>query len=99
MVSSWFSIRLPPLTVDLHLVFSVEPTPSPQVTPVNNLLSNSLVTDLEGLSLSDAVLSPAVRINIFVLYSIFEEEEKKNVTKDLYYLFTDHRSLQRAEEL
>ncbi|XP_038157248.1 AP-3 complex subunit beta-2 isoform X10 [Cyprinodon tularosa] len=36
-----------------------EPTPSPQVTPVNNLLSNSLVTDLEGLSLSDAVLSPA----------------------------------------
>ncbi|XP_047245052.1 AP-3 complex subunit beta-2 isoform X1 [Girardinichthys multiradiatus] len=37
-----------------------EPTPSPQVTPVNNLLSNSLVTDLEGLSLSDAVLSPAI---------------------------------------
>ncbi|XP_034540712.1 AP-3 complex subunit beta-2 [Notolabrus celidotus] len=36
-----------------------EPAPSPQVTPVNNFLSNSLVTDLEGLSLSDAVLSPA----------------------------------------
>ncbi|XP_044212985.1 AP-3 complex subunit beta-2 isoform X6 [Thunnus albacares] len=36
-----------------------EPTPSPQVTPVNSFLSNSLVTDLEGLSLSDAVLSPA----------------------------------------
>ncbi|CAN9498914.1 unnamed protein product [Ophioblennius macclurei] len=36
-----------------------EPTPSPQVTPVNNFLSNSLVTDLEGLSLSDSVLSPA----------------------------------------
>ncbi|KAM4733424.1 AP-3 complex subunit beta-2 isoform 7-T7 [Anableps anableps] len=36
-----------------------EPAPSPQVTPVNNLLSNSLVTDLEGLSLSEAVLSPA----------------------------------------
>ncbi|XP_016888736.1 AP-3 complex subunit beta-2 isoform X4 [Cynoglossus semilaevis] len=36
-----------------------EPAPSPQVTPVNNFLSNSLVTDLEGLSLSDNVLSPA----------------------------------------
>ncbi|XP_062276812.1 AP-3 complex subunit beta-2 isoform X1 [Scomber scombrus] len=36
-----------------------EPAPSPQVTPVNSFLSNSLVTDLEGLSLSDAVLSPA----------------------------------------
>ncbi|XP_017292518.2 AP-3 complex subunit beta-2 isoform X3 [Kryptolebias marmoratus] len=36
-----------------------EPAPSPQVTPVNTLLSNSLVTDLEGLSLSDSVLSPA----------------------------------------
>uniref|UniRef100_A0A3Q1J7K1 AP-3 complex subunit beta n=1 Tax=Anabas testudineus TaxID=64144 RepID=A0A3Q1J7K1_ANATE len=36
-----------------------EPTPSPQVTPVNTFLSNSLVTDLEGLSLSDAVLTPA----------------------------------------
>ncbi|XP_054882494.1 AP-3 complex subunit beta-2 isoform X7 [Poeciliopsis prolifica] len=36
-----------------------EPAPSPQVTPVNNLLSNSLVTDLEGLSLSEAVMSPA----------------------------------------
>ncbi|KAI3371056.1 hypothetical protein L3Q82_023688 [Scortum barcoo] len=36
-----------------------EPTPSPQVTPGNTFLSNSLVTDLEGLSLSDAVLSPA----------------------------------------
>ncbi|TWW75770.1 AP-3 complex subunit beta-2 [Takifugu flavidus] len=36
-----------------------EPAPSPQVTPVNNFLSNSLVTDLEGLSLSDSVLSPA----------------------------------------
>ncbi|KAK0131662.1 AP-3 complex subunit beta-2 [Merluccius polli] len=36
-----------------------EPTPSPQVTPVGAFLSNSLVTDLEGLSLTDAVLSPA----------------------------------------
>ncbi|XP_061750609.1 AP-3 complex subunit beta-2 isoform X14 [Nerophis ophidion] len=35
-----------------------EPAPSPQVTPVNAFLSNSLVTDLEGLSLSDSVLSP-----------------------------------------
>lgn len=40
----------------------VEPAPSPQVTPVNTFLSNSLVTDLEGLSLSDTVLSPAVSI-------------------------------------
>uniref|UniRef100_A0A671WR99 AP-3 complex subunit beta n=1 Tax=Sparus aurata TaxID=8175 RepID=A0A671WR99_SPAAU len=40
-------------------LFSVEPAPSPQVTPVNTFLSNSLVTDLEGLSLSDTVLSPA----------------------------------------
>ncbi|XP_051917429.1 AP-3 complex subunit beta-2 isoform X7 [Hippocampus zosterae] len=36
-----------------------EPAPSPQVTPVNSFLSSSLVTDLEGLSLSDSVLSPA----------------------------------------
>ncbi|XP_034735116.1 AP-3 complex subunit beta-2 isoform X7 [Etheostoma cragini] len=36
-----------------------EPSPSPQATPVNAFLSNSLATDLEGLSLSDAVLSPA----------------------------------------
>ncbi|XP_034091980.1 AP-3 complex subunit beta-2 isoform X1 [Gymnodraco acuticeps] len=36
-----------------------EPTPSPQVTPLNSFLSSSLVNDLEGLSLSDAVLSPA----------------------------------------
>ncbi|XP_071778410.1 AP-3 complex subunit beta-2 isoform X1 [Centroberyx gerrardi] len=36
-----------------------EPTPSPQVTPVNTFLSNSLVTDLEGLSLTDTVLAPA----------------------------------------
>ncbi|KAL6474623.1 hypothetical protein MHYP_G00181840 [Metynnis hypsauchen] len=35
-----------------------EPTPSPQVTPVNSFLSNSLVTDLEGLSLTDTVLAP-----------------------------------------
>ncbi|XP_056242418.1 AP-3 complex subunit beta-2 isoform X5 [Seriola aureovittata] len=35
-----------------------EPSPSPQVTPVNTFLSSSLVTDLEGLSLSDSVLSP-----------------------------------------
>lgn len=45
--------------------FPVEPAPSPQVTPVNSFLSNSLVTDLEGLSLSDSVLSPAV--SIFIL--------------------------------
>ncbi|XP_029910158.1 AP-3 complex subunit beta-2 isoform X3 [Myripristis murdjan] len=36
-----------------------EPTPSPQVTPVNTFLSSSLVTDLEGLSLTDTVLAPA----------------------------------------
>ncbi|XP_034004959.1 AP-3 complex subunit beta-2 isoform X1 [Trematomus bernacchii] len=36
-----------------------EPTPSPQATPLNSFLSSSLVNDLEGLSLSDAVLSPA----------------------------------------
>lgn len=51
--------------------FSVEPAPSPQVTPVNSFLSNSLVTDLEGLSLSDAVLSPAVspqNIKCLILY-------------------------------
>ncbi|XP_068458440.1 AP-3 complex subunit beta-2 isoform X3 [Clinocottus analis] len=36
-----------------------EPAPSPQVTPLNSFLSSSLVNDLEGLSLSDAVLSPA----------------------------------------
>ncbi|KAL0967896.1 hypothetical protein UPYG_G00259360 [Umbra pygmaea] len=36
-----------------------DPTPSPsQVTPLNNFLSSSLVTDLEGLSLTDNVLSP-----------------------------------------
>ncbi|KAF5908302.1 AP-3 complex subunit beta-2 isoform X11, partial [Clarias magur] len=36
-----------------------EPTPSPQVTPVNNFLSSSLVADLEGLSLTDTVLAPS----------------------------------------
>ncbi|XP_031419774.1 AP-3 complex subunit beta-2 isoform X1 [Clupea harengus] len=35
-----------------------EPTTS-QVTPVNNVLSNSLVTDLEGLSLTDTMMSSA----------------------------------------
>ncbi|XP_036390979.1 AP-3 complex subunit beta-2 isoform X2 [Megalops cyprinoides] len=35
-----------------------DPSPSPQVTPVNNFLSSSLVADLEGLSLTDAALSP-----------------------------------------
>ncbi|XP_076863052.1 AP-3 complex subunit beta-2 [Brachyhypopomus gauderio] len=35
------------------------PTPSPQVTPVNNFLSSSLASDLEGLSLTDTVLAPA----------------------------------------
>uniref|UniRef100_A0A8C9ZVD0 AP-3 complex subunit beta n=1 Tax=Sander lucioperca TaxID=283035 RepID=A0A8C9ZVD0_SANLU len=43
----------------LLFLFPVEPAPSPQATPVNSFLSNSLATDLEGLSLSDAVLSPA----------------------------------------
>uniref|UniRef100_A0A8B9KMS0 AP-3 complex subunit beta n=1 Tax=Astyanax mexicanus TaxID=7994 RepID=A0A8B9KMS0_ASTMX len=38
---------------------SVDPTPSPQVTPVNNFLSSSLVADLEGLSLTDTVLTIA----------------------------------------
>lgn len=49
-------------------LFSVEPAPSPQVTPVNTFLSNSLVTDLEGLSLSDTVLSPAVSIHTFLIF-------------------------------
>lgn len=54
-----------------HFLFvTVEPAPSPQVTPVNSFLSNSLVTDLEGLSLSDTVLSPAVNALHF-LFSIF----------------------------
>ncbi|XP_061533861.1 AP-3 complex subunit beta-2 isoform X11 [Phycodurus eques] len=35
-----------------------EPAASPQVTPVNSFLCSSLVTDLEGLSLADSVLSP-----------------------------------------
>lgn len=35
-----------------------EPIPSSQVTPVNNYLSSSLAIDLEGLSLTDTVLSP-----------------------------------------
>ncbi|XP_010882633.1 AP-3 complex subunit beta-2 isoform X13 [Esox lucius] len=36
-----------------------DPAPSlSQVTPLNNFLSSSLVTDLEGLSLTDNVLSP-----------------------------------------
>uniref|UniRef100_A0A3B5MU74 AP-3 complex subunit beta n=1 Tax=Xiphophorus couchianus TaxID=32473 RepID=A0A3B5MU74_9TELE len=51
------SVRFPSLNVDFYLFLPVEPAPSPQVTPVNNLLSNSLVTDLEGLSLSEAVLA------------------------------------------
>uniref|UniRef100_A0AAY5EGA8 AP-3 complex subunit beta n=1 Tax=Electrophorus electricus TaxID=8005 RepID=A0AAY5EGA8_ELEEL len=37
---------------------SVAPTSSPQVTPVNNFLSSSLASDLEGLSLTDTVLAP-----------------------------------------
>uniref|UniRef100_A0A3B4AUF2 AP-3 complex subunit beta n=1 Tax=Periophthalmus magnuspinnatus TaxID=409849 RepID=A0A3B4AUF2_9GOBI len=43
----------------IHICFAVEPAHSPQVTPVNAFMSNSLVTDLEGLSLSDDVLAPA----------------------------------------
>lgn len=53
------------------LSFLVEPAPSPQVTPVNTFLSNSLVTDLEGLSLSDSVLSPAVSVSYYLLVDIF----------------------------
>lgn len=56
--------RLDPASPCLFL--TVEPAPSPQVTPVNSFLSNSLVTDLEGLSLSDAVLSPAVNASPFL---------------------------------
>uniref|UniRef100_A0A674MMM2 AP-3 complex subunit beta n=1 Tax=Takifugu rubripes TaxID=31033 RepID=A0A674MMM2_TAKRU len=41
-------------------LLDLDDSPSPQVTPVNNFLSNSLVTDLEGLSLSDSVLSPTI---------------------------------------
>ncbi|XP_041964658.1 AP-3 complex subunit beta-2 isoform X4 [Alosa sapidissima] len=36
-----------------------ESTTSHQVTPVNNVLSNSLVTDLEGLSLTDTMIPSA----------------------------------------
>ncbi|KAK1160968.1 AP-3 complex subunit beta-2-like isoform X1 [Acipenser oxyrinchus oxyrinchus] len=36
------------------------PTPSPQVTPINNIVSNSLATDLQGLSLTDSALSPTM---------------------------------------
>uniref|UniRef100_UPI003AAC4BAD AP-3 complex subunit beta-2 isoform X3 n=1 Tax=Centroberyx gerrardi TaxID=166262 RepID=UPI003AAC4BAD len=49
-----------------------EPTPSPQVTPVNTFLSNSLVTDLEGLSLTDTVLAPAVSNSRFSQDRSFE---------------------------
>lgn len=53
------------------IFLTVEPAPSPQVTPVNSFLSNSLVTDLEGLSLSDTVLSPAVNPSHFPLSAFF----------------------------
>ncbi|KAK7891775.1 hypothetical protein WMY93_023738 [Mugilogobius chulae] len=43
-----------------------EPAVSPQTTPVSAFMSNSLVTDLEGLSLSDDVLAPAVRQFIYI---------------------------------
>uniref|UniRef100_A0A3Q0T3S3 AP-3 complex subunit beta n=1 Tax=Amphilophus citrinellus TaxID=61819 RepID=A0A3Q0T3S3_AMPCI len=52
-------LKKPVQEISCLFVFPVEPAPSPQVTPVNTFLSNSLVTDLEGLSLSDSVLSPA----------------------------------------
>uniref|UniRef100_A0A8C4ILZ4 AP-3 complex subunit beta n=1 Tax=Dicentrarchus labrax TaxID=13489 RepID=A0A8C4ILZ4_DICLA len=52
-------LKKPVQEIKLLSLFPVEPAPSPQVTPVNTFLSNSLVTDLEGLSLSDTVLSPA----------------------------------------
>ncbi|KAG7268676.1 hypothetical protein CRUP_010887, partial [Coryphaenoides rupestris] len=64
-----------------------EPTPSPQVTPVGNFLSSSLVTDLEGLSLTDAVLSPAVRIRAAVFRGanvhdqMFMTEQKQGFIK------------------
>uniref|UniRef100_A0A3B4DC34 AP-3 complex subunit beta n=1 Tax=Pygocentrus nattereri TaxID=42514 RepID=A0A3B4DC34_PYGNA len=46
-----------------------KPTPSPQVTPVNSFLSNSLVTDLEGLSLTDTVLTiaPSSSVRLYEL--------------------------------
>uniref|UniRef100_A0A3B4FS97 AP-3 complex subunit beta n=1 Tax=Pundamilia nyererei TaxID=303518 RepID=A0A3B4FS97_9CICH len=56
----------------LFLSFLVEPAPSPQVTPVNTFLSNSLVTDLEGLSLSDSVLSPAVSVSYYFALKSYE---------------------------
>ncbi|XP_066557809.1 AP-3 complex subunit beta-2 isoform X1 [Amia ocellicauda] len=48
------------------------PTPSPQVTPVNNLVSNSLVTDLEGLSLTDTALSPTTISPTFSTMKTYE---------------------------
>ena len=78
--------------------FPVEPAPSPQVTPVNAFLSNSLVTDLEGLSLSDSVLSPAVRASSHCLtLLLFSNKDCK--WNELRDLFTDNRSLQHSEEL
>uniref|UniRef100_A0A4W4GMN1 AP-3 complex subunit beta n=1 Tax=Electrophorus electricus TaxID=8005 RepID=A0A4W4GMN1_ELEEL len=44
--------------IQFLLSTSVAPTSSPQVTPVNNFLSSSLASDLEGLSLTDTVLAP-----------------------------------------
>lgn len=62
-----FVLRMQPRLNWSPLLFRspVEPAPSPQVTPVNTFLSNSLATDLEGLSLSDTVLSPAVSVLAF----------------------------------
>uniref|UniRef100_A0A3B5QCE5 AP-3 complex subunit beta n=1 Tax=Xiphophorus maculatus TaxID=8083 RepID=A0A3B5QCE5_XIPMA len=75
-----FSVRFPSLNVDFYLFLPVEPAPSPQVTPVNNLLSNSLVTDLEGLSLSEAVLSPAVSRNASVFLALKSYELLHRIT-------------------
>ncbi|MBN3286112.1 AP3B2 protein, partial [Polyodon spathula] len=36
------------------------PTPSPQMTPINNIVSNSLANDLQGLSFTDSSLSPTM---------------------------------------
>ncbi|KAG7230873.1 hypothetical protein INR49_024900 [Caranx melampygus] len=44
-----------------------EPAPSPQVTPVNTFLSSSLVTDLEGLSLSDSTITPSSALKSYEL--------------------------------
>ncbi|XP_058850918.1 AP-3 complex subunit beta-2-like isoform X6 [Acipenser ruthenus] len=52
--------KLPKKEISLLDLDDFIPTPSPQVTPINNIVSNSLATDLQGLSLTDSALSPTM---------------------------------------